>query len=63
MLPWGRRVLHKRLADNEPLLDLAGQPLILSTDKKMLPRENGLQWRLTSSAGFASAPKRFEIMW
>lgn len=37
--------LDKRFADNKPLLDLAGQSLILPKDKRMWPREDALQWR------------------
>ena len=38
--------LDKRFADNKPLLDLAGQSLILPKDKRMWPREDALRWQV-----------------
>jgi len=40
------RALDDRLADNRPLLDLAGRPLILPRDKAAWPKEDALTWRL-----------------
>jgi len=40
------RALDDRLADNHPLLDLAGRPLILPRDKAAWPKEDALKWRL-----------------
>ncbi len=39
-------VLDKRIPDNRPLVELAGQDVIFHGHKRHRPREDALQWRV-----------------
>jgi len=41
------KALDERVADNQPLLALAGKSLILPKDKSLWPKKEALEWRLT----------------
>lgn len=40
------KALDERIADNKPLLDLKGKPVMLPKEKSLWPKQEALEWRL-----------------